>query len=155
MDPKLNFLFALLGGIFIISVAMSLRSCGTPAIPDYFDRTLTLPAAIEQAARDDRPVLALFTADWCPPCHDLKKGALASDAVRAWIADHAVPAYVDISKARSGDLDQQVLSTRYRVQELPTLLLLRDGQELSRITGNIPRRDLMKWLRQFSTDAGR
>ena len=152
VDPKLNFLFAILGGIVIISLAMALRSCRAPEIPPYFDRSLTLAAAIEQADREDRHVLALFTADWCPPCHDLKKGALASDAVTGWIAEHAVPAYVDVSKARSGDLDQQVLSTRYRVEALPTLLLLKDGRELGRITGNIPRRELLKWLRTFSDD---
>jgi thiol:disulfide interchange protein len=150
MEPKLNFLLAVLGGVIIISLAMSLRSCGRPDTPEYFDRKLSLAAATEQAQRDDLFVLALFTADWCPPCAQLKKGALGNSGVVAWVNDYAVPVYLDVSNARSGDIDQQVILTRHRVQELPTILLLRGDQELGRITGNIPGRELSRWLRKFS-----
>jgi thiol:disulfide interchange protein len=150
MDPKVNFLFALLGGVIIISLAMSLRSCRSPAIPEYFDRNVSLATGVEEAQREDRLVFALFTADWCPPCAQLKKGALASPSVTTWIRDHAVPVYVDVSRARSGDMDQQVLLTRHRIEALPTVLVLRGSQELGRVSGSVPARELVKWLRGFS-----
>jgi thioredoxin-related protein len=145
-----NFLLAVLGGIIIISLAMSLRSCGTPAIPEYFDRKVTLEDALVRGEREQRLVLAFFTADWCPQCSALKKGALADSRIRAWIDEHAVPAYVDVTKAQSGDMDSKVLLARYRVEALPTIVILEKRHELGRITGNIPRRDLLKWLQQIS-----
>jgi thiol:disulfide interchange protein len=151
MDAKLNFLFAVLAGVIMISLAMSLRSCGsTPATPEFFEAKLPLDTAIERARTDDSFVLALFTADWCPVCARFKKGPLASSAVRDWVESYAVPAYVDVTKARSGDVEQQVLLTRYRVDSLPTVLILRNGQEAGRVSGHVPRRDLLKWLRSFS-----
>jgi thioredoxin:protein disulfide reductase len=150
VDAKVNFLLAVLGGVIIISLAMSLRSCGTPAVPEIFDRRISLEEAIARGNRDERPVFVLFTADWCSACSALKKGALANSGVQEWVREHAVPAYVDVTKAQAGDMEARVLQTRYRIEALPTILILKKGQEVGRITGNVPRRELLKYLRQIS-----
>jgi thioredoxin-related protein len=151
VDPKLNFLFALLAGIIIISLAMSLRTCGRkPPVPEYFTRHVSLDTAFERAAGEDAFVFAFFTADWCPNCAKLKNGPLSSSSIADWAAGYSIPIYVDVSKARSGDVDQQVLCSKYRVTELPTVILFDKGQEVGRQTGYLPRRQLLKWLRTFS-----
>jgi thiol-disulfide isomerase/thioredoxin len=151
VEPKVNFLLAVLGGVIIISVAMSMRSCASrPPVPPYFERGLTLEAAVDRGKREELVVLAFFTAEWCPHCTSLKEGALSSSSVQKWVEDYAIPVYVDVSKARRGDMESKVLMTRYQVTEFPTILLLENGAEVKRASGNIPRRELMKWLRAYS-----
>jgi thioredoxin len=81
-------------------------------------------------------VLAGFWADWCVPSRALQPllDAVAADfhgRVRAVLVDH------DASPA---------LSRRYRIQGLPTLILLDGGAEVIRRVGVMPRSDLYALL---------
>jgi thioredoxin 1 len=81
----------------------------------------------EQAVlRSDRPVLVDFWAAWCAPCRAL---APRVEAVAARRADTRV---VKI------DVDQNPLVTqRYGVRAIPTLILFNRGKEVERLLGAV------------------
>jgi thiol:disulfide interchange protein len=153
MNSNLNFLFALLAVIVIVSLALAMRSCGTPKYPPPFTAQVKLEDAVAGSRESGRPILAFFTADWCGSCQSLKRGALSSSRISRWIEQHAEPVYIDATRANSGDTEMQSLLARYRVRAFPTLMMLEPGRPLDergRIEGNISRRDLLKWLERMN-----
>lgn len=74
------------------------------------------------------PVLADFTADWCPPCQSL------SPRLRALAA-----ANPGVLRVVSVQVDQcPELVAKYSVQALPTLLLLVNGEVVDSFEGAPP-----------------
>ena len=73
-------------------------------------------------------VLAEFGADWCPPCHALEP------ALRRLAAEYA-------GRARVVSVDTErypALAGRYGVLGLPTVVVFREGREVSRLLGLRP-----------------
>lgn len=70
--------------------------------------------------------LAFFTADWCRPC---KEQAPAFNKVAA--DDH----YKQVSFPVVEDDDEAECTTSWGVSSLPTMILLKDGQEVKRLIG--------------------
>jgi len=87
----------------------------------------------ENVLKSDKPVLVDFWAPWCGPC---KMVAPELEAVDAEYNDKAVIVKVNVD-------EQQQLASKYNVMSIPTLLLLKDGQEVNRIVGYRPRKDIM------------
>ncbi len=84
-----------------------------------------------------RPVLLHFTADWCPPCQQMKANVYSDEAFAAWLDANVVPVKVDLTAPGAAE---QALATRFQVQHIPTLVLLgSDGIVLTRISGYIAR----------------
>jgi hypothetical protein len=145
MSSNLNFLFAVLAGLVLISLAMLSRSCEAPDVPRYFDRKMSLEDARARAAELDRPLLMVFV-DAGKDSTRMKKGPLGSARVSKWISDHAVPVLLDVRNAATGDMEARLLVSRNQIEGYPTLILTKDGQELARETGFLSRRDLATWL---------
>ncbi len=76
-------------------------------------------------------VLLDFGTDWCGHC------MAARSAVDAWARDRA-----DIAHLRVEDGRARPLGRAYRIKLWPTLVLLRDGQELARVVRPRSERDL-------------
>jgi thioredoxin 1 len=76
-------------------------------------------------------VLLDFGTDWCGHC------MAARAAVDAWIRDHA-----GIDHLRVEDGRGRPLGRAYRVKLWPTLVLLRDGEEIARVVRPRASRDL-------------
>lgn len=98
------------------------------------------PAELTEAGWDESirrgRVLAGFWAQWCVPSRTLQPllVAVAADfggQLRVGLVDH---------DANPG------LARRYRIQGLPTLILLDDGVEVVRRVGVMPRSDLYRLL---------
>lgn len=106
-----------------------------PAWRTDFDEALAL------AAKNKQPALLRFTAKWCPPCQVMDRSVFPRPEVRQALADRVVPVVLDI------DLDEnQDLAWRYRVQGVPTMILVdADGKVLNR-AGFMSAEGLLKFL---------
>lgn len=83
----------------------------------------------------DLPVLVDFWAEWCVPCH------MVSPVVEE-IGDEQ-----DDIKVVKLDIDENPLTTKtYGVMSIPSLLLFKDGKEVSRIVGAKPKAAILAEL---------
>lgn len=98
--------------------------------------------AFAQARRERKPVLLYWGATWCPPCNQLK-ATLFNQQEFALLAQSFVAVQID------GDLPgAQKLGTRFQVRGYPTTLLLNgQGQEITRLPGEIEPEQALSILR--------
>lgn len=96
--------------------------------PSVFDANLSLAEAEAQSAENGKPILILATADWCPPCQSLKRGALTDPEVVKLINEHTIPVYLEDGK------DRDELAT-LPLQSYPTTFLIDDGRVTASIQG--------------------
>jgi thioredoxin 2 len=83
------------------------------------------------------PVVVDFWAAWCGPCRMIS------------------PVLEDLAKRHAGDLKvvkvdvdaNRGLATRFGAQSIPLLIVIRDGQEIDRVVGALPRAALEQRLR--------
>src|SRR5436309_3700878 len=110
-------------------------NCGKPILLDR-------PIAVSEATFDQVtsgttvPVLVDFYADWCGPCKIM------------------APLLDDVAHRRAGQLlvlkldtdKNPAIQARFGVRGIPTLIVFRDGKEVSRRIGAIPPAELEKFL---------
>jgi thiol:disulfide interchange protein len=124
----------------VLLMAFSLMGRSKPAAkPDAFVHAVSLAEAVERSSRDGRAVLAFATADWCGPCQELKRGALADEGVSRWVRENVHAVYVD-------GTDDNPDVGRLRVFGFPTLVVLRGGREVSRLEGVRSAEEVRRWL---------
>lgn len=87
-------------------------------------KTLALAAILSGASGADsnQPVLLDFYADWCGPCRAM------DPVIRRLVADGYAVEKVDIDK-------QKQLAARYRVDRVPTYVIVVNGREVDRSSG--------------------
>ncbi|MCB9767025.1 MAG: thioredoxin [Candidatus Omnitrophica bacterium] len=84
----------------------------------------------------DVPVLVDFWATWCPPCKMLAP-------IVDEIADESV------GKLKVGKVDTDAspnIRDSFGINSIPTLVLLKAGEEVERIVGFMPKRDILSKL---------
>ncbi len=78
-----------------------------------------LDAALTAAKTQQRPVLLVFGASWCPPCKKMKREVWPDPQVAELVESNFVPLYVDVD-----DRSQVDVSTRYGVSSIPAVFVL-------------------------------
>lgn len=112
-------------------------SCGRCQSPIVLDAPFNLDeASFAAQAKGDLPLLVDVWADWCGPC---KGYAPVFEQAAARLS----------GKVRLAKLDSDAnpnLSTRLGIRSIPSLILLRNGQEVARQSGAMPLAQLLDWL---------
>ncbi len=84
----------------------------------------------------EEPVLVDFTAGWCAPCHQI------------------APVVEDIASEKAGTLkvgklnidENMDITIRYGVMAVPTLILFKNGEPVTRLQGFMPKAALLSKL---------
>ncbi len=97
-------------------------------------------AALARAAKEKRPVLALFTgSDWCPYCVQLEKKVLKDSSFQKFTEKNVVLLYLDFPRKKQLDAklteQNKKLREKYGVRGYPTSLLLdAQGKTIGKVT---------------------
>lgn len=115
-----------------------------PGEPGYIAWGDDLDAAAEASRSTGKPMLVLFTADWCPPCNTLSREVLHTPDVADAIERAAVPVKIDLTDPGE---PENAAQRRFGVVAVPTLVLLGPGGEtLERTMGLVAADELTGWL---------
>jgi len=116
--PVWFILFVLVGLTTVVLIARS-RSAGVRAGDGNglvaWQNDVT--AAREQSARDGKPVLLYFTADWCPPCQRMKSSTWVDSRVADAVKSKYIPVMVDIDA-------QGPVAQEFGVRSIPRVEIL-------------------------------
>ncbi|HEX8878319.1 MAG TPA: thioredoxin family protein [Phycisphaerales bacterium] len=139
MNRLLNILGVASAIIVSILLIQRLAGGGVAPTPEVFQGRTSLEAAITEAAKSDKIVLAFATADWCPPCQQMKRTLLVEPSLVAQISRDFLPVYVDIDKDTAA-------AERLAAFSVPSTVILKDGKQVARMEGLIPHDAYAQWL---------
>ncbi|GAQ54259.1 thioredoxin family protein [Streptomyces acidiscabies] len=92
----------------------------------------------DEVIRAELPVLVEFTADWCPPCHQMKP------VLKALAEEEG-----ERLKVVQLDVDSNPLTTQaYRVLSMPTFIVFRGGEPVKAMVGARAKRKLLAELEE-------
>jgi len=104
-----------------------------------------LPVATDLNAMDlssDRPVVAVVTADWCPPCQHLKRTSLADAQVERLLTDRAQSVMLDATDTNRVQRTLGMLGVR----AFPSTVIIRGGEPVAMLEGYAGPEKFHAWL---------
>lgn len=128
-------------GLRSVVVAMALLVLGGRAwaTAEVFSG-LSLDEAVKKAG-EKKLVVVDFMATWCGPCQAMERDTWVDPGVAKWIKKHAVAVQVIFDKPENVEL-----SKAYKIEAVPTLVVLPEGKEFDRSVGYLSPEELIAWL---------
>ncbi|OQX51256.1 thioredoxin [candidate division CPR3 bacterium 4484_211] len=80
-----------------------------------------------------------FYADWCPPCQMM--GPVLEEVERELNGE------IEFRKVNVDE--ERDLAQKFMVMGIPTFVIMKDGQELDRRSGAIPKEEFKKWIKGY------
>jgi len=119
---------AILGGVWYYQ-------SWTPANDIQWTRDFDV--ARQTAATMDRPMMLYFTADWCPPCKQMKRQVWTDAETEAFVNNQTVPVYLDVDKS-----EVEPIAARYQVSSIPTIVLTDSAGNMLPLPDGTPARSV-------------
>ncbi len=88
-------------------------------------------------SESDKPVLVDFWAEWCGPCKILSPRV-----------DEAAGEMDDVAVAKVNVDEQEEIAARYKIMQIPTLILLKNGEVAGKSVGAITKDQIKDFARQ-------
>jgi len=124
MKTTLIVIGSILAALIIFRKIMMRKMANTPAVKDH-EKILTLTEENINKQTKNKIVLIDFWASWCAPC---KMMAPVLNNVAAELPSTHYVGKVNIETYQS-------LAKKYKVRNIPTLILLKNGVEVNRFVG--------------------
>jgi thiol-disulfide isomerase/thioredoxin len=122
-----------------LSISLIVRAGLPPAFTD-----ITLDAAKKQVEGTEKLVVIKFTAVWCGPCKAMDKTTWRDDKVVEWVKAHGLALEVDVDK-------EPKIAEQYNISAMPTMVMLKGGNEIARTVGYIDGKRMLAWLEKASS----
>ena len=88
-----------------------------------------------EVLQSDKPVLMDFWASWCGPCQMLSP-----------IVDKISEENEDLKVVKVNVDDQPDLARRFRIMSIPTVVIMKDCEEINRLMGLVSKQEILQML---------
>ncbi|MDD4922273.1 MAG: thioredoxin [Bacteroidales bacterium] len=109
---------------FVLNIVVRRNMKNIPVVSDH-EKIVTLTEKNFQAQTKNKLVLVDFWASWCGPCRMM---APVLNDTAAELDDHVRIGKVNIE-------DHQPLAQKFRIRNIPTMVLFKNGVEVARFSG--------------------
>ena len=139
MQTTLIIISTLIVAFFVMrSIAMA-KLKNTPLVADH-QNVLTLTDQNFRQKTKGKVVLVDFWASWCAPCRMM---APVLNDVASELNDNSHVGKIDIQQ-------YQNMATEFKIRNIPTMVLFKDGKEINRFVGIKSKEFLLKEITKVS-----
>jgi len=124
MQTTLIVIGVLIAAVFVFRTIAMWKMKNTPLVADH-EKVLTLTEQNFQEKTKNKLILVDFWASWCVPC---KMMAPVLNDVASELNGNSHVGKVDVQQYQS-------LANQFKVRNIPTMILFKDGMEINRFVG--------------------